>query len=116
MEHVVCLILVLMSHFYAFITTIGKVAGGEHFTKSATPQQVAQVSHFHTFYFREYQLDFFSFNGDGFGQLPGKTARTHQYAKVANYQGQPFVVGGSESGNKYSQGLHRVSLSVIYRR
>ena len=43
----------------------------------------------------------FSFNGDGFGQLPGKTARTHQYAKVANYQGQPFVVGGSESGNKY---------------
>ena len=44
-----------------------------------------------------------SFNGDGFGQLPGKTARTHQYAKVANYQGQPFVVGGSESGNKYSK-------------
>ena len=55
-----------------------------------------------TFYSRKYQLDFLSFNGDGFGQLPGKTARTHQYAKVANYQGQPFVVGGSESGNKYS--------------
>ena len=48
-------------------------------------------------------ISILSFNGDGFGQLPGKTARTHQYAKVANYQGQPFVVGGSESGNKYSK-------------
>ena len=104
MELVACLIMESMSHFYAFITTIGKVAGGKHSitTASRSLRHFKNQSEYRTSTHYRVNSTFFSFNGDGFGQLPGKTARTHQYAKVANYQGQPFVVGGSESGNKYS--------------
>ena len=46
-----------------------------------------------------------SFNGDTFGQLPGQTSRTHAYGRIANYSGQPFIVGGSDSGNKITEKL-----------
>ena len=48
---------------------------------------------------------FFSFNGDNFGQLPGQTSRTHAYGRIANYSGQPFIVGGNDSGNKVTEKL-----------
>ena len=47
----------------------------------------------------------FSFNGDNFGQLPGQTSRTHAYGRIANYSGQPFIVGGQDSGNKVTEKL-----------
>ena len=43
------------------------------------------------------EIRFFSYNGDSFGQLPGQTTTSHSYGRLANYSGQPFVVGGQSS-------------------
>ena len=54
--------------------------------------------------------DVLSFNGDIFQQLPTKTNRKHAYARIANFADQPFVVGGSESGNTKTERLSSLGI------
>ena len=51
-----------------------------------------------------------SYNGDAWNESPSRTSRKHAYARIANYLGQPFVVGGSDTGNTVTERLNSIGI------
>ena len=52
----------------------------------------------------------FSYNGDTWGIIPGKTRSTHAFGRIANFDEQPMIVGGSESGNTVTERLSSLGI------
>ena len=85
--------ILLMLFFYAFMKAHGIHAGGD-----LNPKLKKNI------------CDIFSYNGDKFQEVPTKTNRKHAYARIANFEDQPFVVGGSDSGNKITERLNSLGV------
>ena len=81
----------LMLFFYVFMKAHGTRAGGNLNLKKSIQ-------------------DVLSFNGDIFQELPTKTNRKHAYARIANFGDQPFVVGGSDVGNRVTERLSSLGI------
>ena len=54
--------------------------------------------------------DYLSYNGDTWYESPSRTNRKHPYARIANYRDQPFIVGGSDSGNTMTERLNSIGI------
>ena len=54
--------------------------------------------------------DYLSYNGDVWHESPSRTNRKHAYARIANYREQPFIVGGSDSGNTVTELLNSIGI------
>ena len=83
-----------MLFFYVFMKVHGTLVGGSVISKQ---EQIK-------FY------DDFSYNGDTWNESPSKTKRKHAYARIANYLEQPFIVGGSDSGNTITERLSSLGI------